>query len=113
MSKNARIFVASPFRWDEQRNRKYAVACMMDCLRRGESPFAPHLLYPIFLDDNHPEDRARGIQAGLDWMLKADIVAFYIDLGMSEGMREEMKFAKEHKIKFEERNLARHILEAI
>lgn len=44
-------------------NIAYARAAMRDCLLRGESPFASHLLYtqPGVLDDDDAEERAIGI----------------------------------------------------
>lgn len=108
--KNARVIIVSPWRGDEGRNKKYVIACLRDSLKRGESPFAGHFFYTHFLDDSQPEDRASGMSAGRDWMLKADIVAIYTDLGMSEGMIEDKAFAFAHKIKTEERNLAKSLL---
>jgi len=73
-------------RW---RNVRYARACVLDCLRRGEAPFASHLLYaqPGILRDGTPSERMRGIQAGLELAKRADLTVLYSDLGMSEGMR--------------------------
>jgi hypothetical protein len=66
-----RVILESPFRGVDQlqtdRNIRYARACMLDALRRGESPLASHLLWPGILDDAHPTERAVGIEAGLAW----------------------------------------------
>jgi hypothetical protein len=48
-------------------NREYALAAMRDCLARGESPYASHLLLTQLLDDEIPEQRELGISAGLEW----------------------------------------------
>lgn len=40
-----RVVVESPFAGDIQKNIEYARKCMADCLKRGEAPFASHLLY--------------------------------------------------------------------
>lgn len=45
-----RVFVASPYAGDVARNERYARACMVDSLARGEAPFVPHLLYTQLLD---------------------------------------------------------------
>lgn len=68
----------------------YARRCMSDSLARGEAPLASHLLYtqPGILDDTDPDERKRGIDAGFVWMRFADLVAVYIDLGESLGMKE-------------------------
>ncbi len=85
------VIVESPFAGDVaavERNMKYARAAMRDCLLRGESPYASHLLYtqPGVLDDNVPEERQQGIDAGLAWAKVADAVVIYHDLGISRGM---------------------------
>jgi hypothetical protein len=61
----------------------------MNCLLRGEAPFASHALYtqPGVLDDGKPDERGRGIQAGFCWGAKADATVVYADLGVSEGMK--------------------------
>jgi len=67
-----RVIVESPYkgnliqRWF---NRRYARACLHDCLRRGEAPFASHLLYtqPGVLRDGVALEREQGIRAGLAW----------------------------------------------
>lgn len=71
-------------------NLRYAREALRDCLLRDEAPFASHLLYPQegVLDDAYPGDRQLGMSAGWGWMVKADLVAVYRDLGMSRGMEE-------------------------
>lgn len=68
-------------------NVDYARRCMADCLRRGEAPFASHLLYPQVLDDLHPAQRRQGIEAGLAWGKHADKTVVYTDRGISPGMQ--------------------------
>jgi len=78
------------------RNKAYALAAMRDCLGRGESPYASHLLLTQVLDDNDPEQRAKGIQAGLDWAEMAELRAVYVDLGTTIGMQAGIKQAEEN-----------------
>lgn len=75
---------------------KYARAAMRDCLQRGEAPYASHLLYtqPGVLDDDKPDERALGIEAGLQWGAVAYKTVVYTDLGISEGMRQGIDRAK-------------------
>jgi hypothetical protein len=93
------VAIESPFGSKDpailERNKKYALAAMRDCLDRGESPYASHLLLTQVLDDNDPEQRAKGIQAGLDWAEMAELRAVYIDLGVSVGMQAGIKQAEE------------------
>jgi hypothetical protein len=77
-------------RYEEKKtNARYLDAALLDCLRRGEAPFASHGLYtrPGVLDDLKPQERDLGIRAGFEWRRVADATVFYIDLGMSEGMK--------------------------
>lgn len=93
-----RVVVESPYRGrgdsddqkavDQAENVRYARLCVMDCLRRGEYPFASHLFYtqPGLLDDAVEAQRNQGIEAGLQWARSADKVAYYVDRGWTTGM---------------------------
>lgn len=89
------VLLESPFAGDIQANIAYARACVRDCLLRGESPIASHLLLTQdgVLDDSHPAERAHGINAGHAWMHRADAVVVYTDRGISNGMRVGIKLA--------------------
>lgn len=82
------VIVESPFAGDVARNVKYAQAAVRDCLLRGEAPFASHLLYTQLgvLRDDVPEERLKGINAGLELAKRADLTVVYTDLGISRGM---------------------------
>lgn len=88
------VIIESPFAGrgttatDRERNVEYGRRAMADCLRRGEAPFASHLLYtlPGVLDDDVPDERRLGIEAGLAWGERADATVVYEDLGVSDGM---------------------------
>lgn len=95
-----RVVVESPYGSKDprvvMRNVAYARACVHDCILRGESPIASHLLLtqPGVLDDNNPEQRKRGIAAGHAWIAVSDYVAVYRDLGFSSGMEEGIAIAR-------------------
>lgn len=91
-----RVIVESPYAGDIPRNVRYAQDCLRDSLRRGEAPFASHLLYtqPGVLNDKVQEERQIGIEAGFAWGEVCDGVAVYIDLGISAGMQEGIGRAK-------------------
>lgn len=82
-----RVIVESPFAGGFA-NVKYARECVRDCINRGESPFASHLLYTQkgLLDDSNPEERRAGIDAAVGWLQVADFVAVYMDMGVTVGM---------------------------
>jgi hypothetical protein len=83
------VIVESPFAGDVEKHTRYARACMADCLRRGEAPYASHLLYaqPGVLDDTVHEERILGIEAGLAWGRMAELTVVYTDCGVSNGMK--------------------------
>jgi hypothetical protein len=83
-----RAIIESPYAGEVEANVAYARACMRDSLNRGEAPIASHLLYtqPGILLDAEPDERQWGIDAGLAWREVADLAAFYVDRGWSQGM---------------------------
>lgn len=92
-----RVFIASPFAgnlWQRHLNRQYARKCLTDALKRGEAPFAPHLLYPQCLDDGATLQRALGFAAGTAWLFVAEACMVYVDRGISAGMMEDIDTAE-------------------
>jgi len=81
-----RVIIESPFAGDVEANTRYLKQAVIDCLTRGESPYASHGFFTHFLDDNEPSQRMAGIKAGLEWAKAADAVIYYLDRGMSQGM---------------------------
>lgn len=107
------VVLESPFAGEDVLNVAYARAAMADCLRRGEAPFASHLLYTQkgVLDDKKPEERALGMNAGFCWGDKAEATVVYQDLGISFGMAEGIDRAQLAGRPVEFRNLGnwRHV----
>lgn len=103
------VYIASPHRaaTPEARrlNAAYAQACVADSLSRGEAPFAPHLHYAAILDDSDDSQRECGMSAGQAWMPVADILALYVDLGESDGMRAEWAAAQVIGLPIERRSI--------
>lgn len=95
-----RVIIESPFSakkqdgsWDAEaveKNLEYVRACMADCFKQGESPFASHALYtqPGVLNDQIPEDRKLGMEGGFAWNEVADYTVVYVDRGFSQGMKD-------------------------
>lgn len=73
--------------FQERRNKRYARRCLKHSLDQGEAPIASHLLYTQVLDDNIPEERQQGIDAGLAWRKVAEGTVVYIDYGITRGMQ--------------------------
>lgn len=80
------VIVESPFAGDMEGNRIYAMRACVDCLRRGEVPYASHLFFPQFLDELKPEERELGLTAGYSMWPIARYIVFYVDRGWSTGM---------------------------
>jgi hypothetical protein len=101
------VLIESPFAGDVDRNIRFARACMRDSLHRGEAPFAMHLLYTQdgILNDDIPEERTRGIAAGMAWGRNAELTAVYTNLGISPGMQYGIQRAQEESRPVEYREL--------
>ena len=55
------IYVASPFAGDTERNTERARGYCRFAVSKGCIPFAPHLLYPQFMDDGDLRQRELGL----------------------------------------------------
>ena len=101
------VILESPFAQDPEARIAYARRCICDCLARGESPIASHLLYtqPGILRDDVADERALGIAAGLSWYRVAQACVVYLDHGMSRGMVEGIRKARGLGVEIEERYL--------
>ncbi len=97
------IFVASPFaglgvtveaiRADQDRNVEFARrVCREIAERTCALPIAPHLLFPQFLNDQKPEERALGIAYGKTIMHSARYAAFFVP-----SWRNEMSFGMKYE----------------
>ena len=83
-------------------NLKYARRACLNCIDNGETPFASHLFYPQMLNDDDEIQRDLGIKFGYEiggaFSIAADachntyqcLVAFYVDLGWSQGMEQAL-----------------------
>ena len=99
------VIIESPYKGNVEENIEYAKQCMLDSIKRGECPFASHLLYTQVLDDSNADERSSGIALGMEVTKRADLVAIYTDNGVTQGMDLGLRFAKENNIKFEYRTL--------
>lgn len=110
------VVIESPLAGDYVQNTIYAQLAMLDCLQRGEAPFASHLLYPIVLDDTDPEERKLGMRAGFYLGDRLEAVVVYTDLGTSRGMEHGIARAQKRGCPIEYRtipNFAKRIDEVL
>lgn len=106
-----RVIIESPYaarigHWpaflDRWQNRRYLKRCILDCLGRNEAPFTS-LFYTLALNDNLAVDRRIGMEAGWEWMSRADCVVVYTDRGISAGMMLGVQRARKLGIRIEQR----------
>lgn len=113
-SKLIRVVIESPYAGNVQANVAYAKRCVLDCLERGEAPYASHLFFtqPGILDDEDPLQRMLGIEAGLAWGEATVFVVVYIDRGISPGMRTGIQAARRRGCYIHLRALDRDVTKA-
>jgi len=107
-----RVVIESPYAGKSANdiliNEAYGDLCMRDCLlNHNESPYASHLLYTrkFVLRDSIPGERKLGIEAGFLWRDVAEKTVFYIDLGMTIGMKQGIDDCEEKGKDYEVRHL--------
>ena len=103
------VNLESPYAGNIERNTLYARFCMRDSIvNHGESPFASHLLYTQahILNEHIPEERALGIETGLEFTRATEKTVVYTDLGITKGMEQAIKAAEDNGIELEMRKLS-------
>ena len=101
------VVIESPYGEDVTTHKGYLQECILDCLERGEAPFASHQMYTDALDDDNSHERKLGIDSGFAWMKVAEAVIFYIDFGWSKGMLAALQKCSEIRIDVEIRKISR------
>lgn len=89
------VFICSPYGGDVQRNVLRArIACRDLIVQCGSSfnPIAPHLLYPQFLDDALPTERAMGLARSMNLLSKCDHL-YVVGENRTPGMVVEISMA--------------------
>ena len=100
-----RVIIESPYSGDVEKNLEYARICLSDSLSREVSPFASHLIYTQVLNDEIQDERLLGMKNAFMWYKYADLMAVYIDLGVSKGMLEGIEKAHKYDIPIEIRKV--------
>jgi hypothetical protein len=92
-----RVVVVSPLKADNDmdvlRNIQRAQKLCRLATLWGVAAFASHAFYPLFLDDFDPEQRKKGMEAGLSWLGVAQELWVWTKNGITSGMRAEIDFA--------------------
>lgn len=101
------VYICSPFRGNgkvsEAENIRRVIGYCGTIARIHPElmPIAPHLYFPLFMDDHDPDCRAYGLAKGIELLDLCDTIAVE-GLGVkepSEGMAREIEYAKRHGIK--------------
>ncbi|MCL2509212.1 MAG: DUF4406 domain-containing protein [Oscillospiraceae bacterium] len=87
------VYVCSPFAGDEVFNTERARRFCKFAVEQGAIPFAPHLLYPQFMDDGDPGERELALLFGVVWLCKMDELWVFGEY-ISPGMKREIKKAR-------------------
>ena len=110
-----RVFISSPFRpvlteaerktlpatelmeLRDQRFMDNVVTALTGCafaVAHGKLPMAPHAYFTRFLDDDDPEERAKGIRLGNDWLMDCEEL-WVMGETISPGMKDEIQLASQ------------------
>lgn len=87
------LYVCSPYRGDTKRNKEYARKLTRAALDNGFIPVTVHLYLTEATDDTNPEERVRGMAAGMKILENCKYILIGDRYGISEGMKAEMTFA--------------------
>jgi len=66
------IFVCSPYRGDVEANMRQAERYCRFVYEQQCVPFAPHLIYPRFLNDDDLDERRAGLMMGIEVLQRCD-----------------------------------------
>lgn len=92
------VYICSPFSGKVKKNKRKARKYCRFALEQHTIPFAPHLLFPQFMDDNNPKERQTAMFINMVMLGKCEQLWVFGE-NYSNGMKEEIRKAKERKKK--------------
>lgn len=92
------VYICSPYSGDTEHNTEMAKKYSRFALEQHCIPFAPHLLFPQFMDDNDPKERETALFMNLVLMSKCAELWVFGDV-ISKGMKAEIDRAKRKHMK--------------
>lgn len=95
-TKLTKVYIASPYRGDTERNVRNAIRYCRFAMERGKFPIAPHIWLPRFLDDDNPAERAAALEFG-KWLLTQCSEVWVFGGTISDGMKGEIETAERHR----------------
>ena len=96
------VFICSRYAADNDEDKKRNITIAKDLVRialdRDFVPFAPHLFFPEYLNDDDPQARSKGLRCGFSFLNWCSMVWMHVSNGISGGMSEENKQMAHKKI---------------
>ena len=83
-------YICSPYSGDVKRNKQYARELTARAIQLGYAPITPHLYITECFDDNDPEQRDLGLNAGIALLSVCDIIIVGKRYGISDEMEREI-----------------------
>lgn len=99
------VIIESPYAGDIERNKRYLARCKKWCLENGYSPYASHQMLTDVLDDNKPNEREKGIEAGFAFAEVGIMRIFFVDFGWSNGMKQALDHSQTNNLPFTTKNI--------
>lgn len=90
------VYVCSAYSGDVTTNTNNARKYCRFALEQGQIPLAPHLMFPMFMNDNAPEDRELALFMDIVLLGKCDELWVFGDT-YSKGMLGEIEVAKKRR----------------
>lgn len=92
-----RVYICSPLGGNITANIENAKRYSQYVFKCGMAPVIPHF-YALVLNDDNPEERKLGMQAGISLLWVCDEIWIFGD-ELTEGMKKEILFAEKLNIK--------------
>ena len=92
------VYVASAYSGDVATNTEKAKQYCRFALEQGQIPLAPHLMFPLFMNDDVPKERDLAIFMDVILLGKCDELWVFGDC-ITEGMKVEIEVAKKRRQK--------------
>ena len=92
------VYICSPFSGKVKKNKKNARKYCRFALEQHTIPFAPHLLFPQFMDDNSSEERQLAMFMNMIMLGHCEEIWVFGDR-ISAGMKQEIHKAERKRMK--------------
>ena len=87
------VYVCSPLRGDVEKNIINAKSYCRFVYEKGHIPYAPHVFFTQFMDDENKNERSDALAMGLQMLRCATELWVFADNGISCGMAQEIERA--------------------